>query len=248
MAANMASAWGAQAKESSRDATRVDADGTVVKMGVEPSSVAFFGADELRSGVSTARFKVVKSDGGTGGNMNIGVVDASVPAQYASLDRDVAWALIVIFGKLRKFRNPVSSGGTQGKVLGKAGNTGPSVNGLIVELTIDMDRRKLLVSVAGAPAVDTDVALPEAVRLWCSLYNKGDAVQLVSFSKGGGAQAVPAAAAPTLPPPPPPTPSPAAKKAAAEAKLQQALVSLDTLHSWRRRCWRQLTLASRPTF
>ena len=56
-------------------------------------------------------------------------------------------------------------------------------------VTVDMDARGMLVSVNGGAAVDAEVKLPEAVRLYCWLYSKGNAVRLESVRSIGGAAA-----------------------------------------------------------
>ena len=70
-----------------------------------------------------------------------------------------------------------------------AGLLGNKAKGATVELTVDMDARGMLVSVNGGAAVDAEVKLPEAVRLYCWLFNSGDAVRLESVRSIGGAAA-----------------------------------------------------------
>ena len=132
----LGAAWGTRAAESADSTTQVDVDVTLVNTSPSDGGVAFFGADELRSGVSIARFTVVMSKTGTGANMNIGVVDATVAPKYAENGTAVAWALNVYLGVLFTFKNPVATVSYQAmtdcKRLGKAAKDGKIANGILV--------------------------------------------------------------------------------------------------------------------
>jgi hypothetical protein len=190
----MAALWGKCASlVDGKGQPRVEAGNVARNASPSASFVAFFGADELRRGRHVARFTIVE---GNLGFMGIGVVDASVAAKYHTYHRDVAWAYSPAFGIVEVYQNPLMSG-TEGKQLG-ASLVGKAA-GATVELTVDMDARKMLVSVNGASAEDAGVELPTAVRLWCWMYASGDAVRLesVSSSAGGGVSSSGGAAAPS---------------------------------------------------
>ena len=176
--------WGQCASLRSTGQPRVEAGNVARNASAKENKVVFFGADELRSGRHVARFTIVE---GNLGLMGIGVVDASVAAEWRDYDRDVAWSLYVCDGTLRTSTNPCHFLGPAVKQL-SAGLSGKA-KGATVELTVDMDARGMLVSVNGGAAVDAEVKLPEAVRLYCWLFESGDAVRLESVRSSGGAAA-----------------------------------------------------------
>ena len=56
--------------------------------------------------------------------------------------------------------------------------------GSTVRVRIDMAARSMAVSVNGQPFIDTGEHMPAAgVKLWVSMYNYGDAVELLSTRK-----------------------------------------------------------------
>lgn len=140
--------------------------------------VVFFGAKELRGGRYEAQFKILSSRGNNGAGINIGLVDSSVPLEAGDCGRDVTWSFYPYSGKLWTSKDPVGRGLSDAKQLGP--DLQGKANGAIVDITVDMTARRVLVSVNGGEAVDAGVELPVAVRLWCSLYCADDAVQLVS--------------------------------------------------------------------
>ena len=185
----MSSRWGQCVSARSDGQPRVEAGNVATNASKGSSKVAFSGKDEVRSGQHVASFKIVASSGNYGYSMYIGVMDASVSMKAGDCGRVVAWSFNPCTGNLCTFTNPVGWGMAFGKLLGP--RLKGKANGATVTVTVDMDARRMKVSVNGAAAVDAGVELPEAVRLWCSLCYPGDAVQLVSVSSSGGAGAAP---------------------------------------------------------
>ena len=184
----MRALWGQTVSQRADGQPRVEAGSVARNASAASCDVSFFGADMLERGRVVALFKIVKSMGNLGGFMNIGVVDASVAAKAGDCGRAIAWALNAYKGKLLTLSNPVETLlGSWGKQLGPA--LEDSAEDATVEVAVDMDARRMLVSVNGAAAVDAGVTLPAKVRLWCSIRYAGDAVQLVSVSGGGGVSA-----------------------------------------------------------
>ena len=183
------SLWGQTVRAEPHGQPRVEAGSIARNASKGNCDVSFFGADVLERGRVVARFKIVKSIGNSGACMNIGVVDASVAAKAGNCGRAVAWAFRASDGKLRTYSDAVETLlGAVGKQLGPAQQG--QAQDAAVEVTVDMDARRMLVSVNGAAAVDAGVELPSKVRLWCSLRFPDDAVQLVSVRSGGGGAAV----------------------------------------------------------
>ena len=174
---------------SSRGQPRVEAGDVARNASKGCGKVAFSGKDVVRSGQHVATFKIVASKGNDGLSMYIGVMDASVAMNAGGCGRVVAWSFNAYTAKLCTITDPVGCGYEFGKEL-SPGLRGKA-NGAMVTVTVDMDARRMKVSVNGAAAVDAGVELPETVRLWCSLYWEGDAVQLESVSSSGGAGAAP---------------------------------------------------------
>ena len=123
--------------------------------------------------------------------MRIGLADASAPAQAGDCGREVAWGYVPYSGEVCAYSDPVVAGGSASVVERGLNPRVAGPPGTTVRVTADMGKRRMLVSVNGGAAVDAGVELPETVRLWCSLYCKGDAVQLESVSSSGGAGAAP---------------------------------------------------------
>ena len=193
--AKMPSLWGQCASAKSDGQPRVEACDVARNASKGVGEVVFLGAKELWFGQHEAHFKIVKSRYNDGAGMRIGVVDASVAATTGDRGRYVAWAFAPFTGELWTFTDPVGDGqygdcgvrggrGREGKKLGK--HLQRNANGATVQVTVDMDARRMLVSVNGERAVGAGVELPAAVRLWCRLSWPDDAVQLVWMSSSGG--------------------------------------------------------------
>ena len=187
----MPSLWGQHCACPNRPGMpRVEAGDVARQAGGGDGFVAFFGRDELRRGRHAARFEIVATEGNDGAGMAIGVADASVAAEVGCCGRAVVWGFDPCSGVLLACTDPTAWGNgcsffqlaeLPGSYLLK------HPHGAVVEVTVDMGARRMLVSVNGGAAVDAGVELPAAVRLWCLLHFAGDAVRLVSVRSSGDA-------------------------------------------------------------
>ena len=147
----------------------VEAGDVARQAGEGDGDVAFFGKDELRSGRHVARFEIVATKDNGGGGMRIGVADASVAAEVGCCGRAVVWGFDPCNGVLLACTDPTAWGNDcsffQLAELPGSDLSGKA-RGAVVEVTVDMGARRMLVSVNGGAAVDARVKLPAAVRLW----------------------------------------------------------------------------------
>ena len=133
---------------------------------------AAVGSEVLRTGHHRFVLEIESSHQSEGGSLLLGVVDVTLPLEEGAS----AWGLNPCEGRLNATLNARWWGATGGKLM--RGTLCGRATGASVEVSVDMDRRRLSFAIDGAAPVDAGVKLPAAVSAWALLYHPGDAVRL----------------------------------------------------------------------
>ena len=165
----------------------------LVRTGSHGSAWAL-GSAELWEGRHSFLFEIVASYKSSG-NMHIGIADGSALAARTPGAPAAGGGAALSFhpwdGGLHSWEDWTVGYASQEERSAMPGDLDGSATGAVVLMGIDMDQRRLMISVNGGEAVDAGVTLPESVRPFVRLYHEGDAIRLAQWRQE----------APSAPPP-----------------------------------------------
>ena len=139
------------------------------------------GSSELREGRHMIRFEIVQSFKKRG-NMHIGFCNGS---SAAATSPEEAGGEAVSFhpweGCLYRWEDWTDQCTSAEAAACMQGDLDGSATGAVVQCLLDMDRRRMAISVNGAAPVDSGLVLSEVCRPMVRLYHKGDSVRLAQW-------------------------------------------------------------------
>lgn len=167
----------------SSPAIRISEDGFTARSCQHRRRNGVFGSPVLKSGVFHFGVRVAGLQHG----IVVGVADASNRADEGAQQNSMAWGLHLTHGALYSKPFGESKGGvlsTRQLITTDAIEHEDVADGFVIDIEVDMTRRKLSFGAYGAPLQEAPCTLSECVRPWAYLWTAQDAVLIDKRKQG----------------------------------------------------------------